>query len=57
MLHASLGRMNAYGIQYSVGFLVAYPYAVGNAKAWKRGISDKYSSHAFLLYVLLLIVR
>ena len=24
--------------------------AVGNAKAWKRGISSKYSSHAFLFY-------
>lgn len=31
-----------------VGFCVAYPYSEGNAKAWKRGISSRYSSHAFL---------
>lgn len=30
-------------------FFVAYPYAVGNAKAWKRGISGRYSSHAFFV--------
>ncbi len=34
------GMMIIY-IHIGVGFNVAYPYAGGNAKAWKRGISDR----------------
>lgn len=29
-------------------FFVAYPCLMGSAKAWNRGISGRYSSHAFL---------
>ena len=49
MLHASFGRMNAYIIQSAWAFFVAYPCTMGNAKAWKCGISDRYSSHAFFV--------
>ena len=51
MLHASFGRMNAYIIQSAWAFFVAYPCTVGNAKAWKCGISDRYSSHAIFLLI------
>ena len=32
----------AVSLHISVGFCVAYPYLVGNAKAWGRGISNRY---------------
>ena len=50
MLPVLLGAGTHTSYNISVGFLVAYPYSVGNAKAWKRGISERYSSHAFLFY-------
>ena len=34
-------------------FFVAYPCTIGNAKAWNRGISSRYSSHAFFVVNLL----
>lgn len=32
----------AVSLHISVGFCVAYPYLVGNAKTWNRGISNRY---------------
>ena len=43
------GCRNACDIQSAWAFFVAYPYSVGNAKAWKRGISSRFSSHAFFI--------
>jgi hypothetical protein len=36
---------------FGVGFCVAYPYSVGNAKAWNGRISDKYRSRALFIFM------
>ena len=55
MLPVLLGAGTHTSYNISVGFLVAYPYSVGNAKAWKRGMSGRVQFPRFFILCLCLI--